>query len=211
MKLEKQFIDKCYHDAAILQYKSSLMNIGFNVEIEKSFNIDNLSFRADLYAYNENEQRIYEIKLIGKNNYQEGQNTKFKEIAERINAKPFIVYVSPPTEKQIDIDDIELEEIIYDYLINNIPSELDTLSTHTSIDSIYIIEINGIEISKDSLVIKGDATISVELQYGSDGDCVRGNGLEYSDDFPMEFVITLDYKWYTTDFQYSIDTSGWYE
>lgn len=35
MKLNKKYLNKCYHDAMILQYKDDLEREGFKTEIEK--------------------------------------------------------------------------------------------------------------------------------------------------------------------------------
>lgn len=93
------------------------------------------------------------------------------------------------------------------------PSELNTLSTHTSIDVIEIDDLTSIEIVDSAITIDGYATISVELQYGSDSDMRRGDGGQYADSFPMSFSVKLEYdeNYAVESIEYKIDTSSFYE
>ena len=52
---------------------------------------------------------------------------------------------------------------------------------------------------------------NVDLQYGSDSDCERGDGGEFSDNFPISFTIVLDNDHNIEDIDYKIDTSDWYD
>lgn len=209
MKLNRKYLNKCYHDAMILQYKDELRKEGFITESEREFSFEGKRFEVDLYAKKGEEKRIYEFKLIGKKEYQKGQITKFKELAKIINAKPFVVYVNPPIEKEISFDD--LVGIINDYFINEeIPSQLDELSTHTSIDCVEVDEILSLVIEKLLITVTGLATINVNLQYGSNHDCDCGDGDECNDSFPLAFTIKLDHEYNIENIEYEIDTSEWY-
>ena len=48
MKLDKRYLNKCYHDAMIMQYKDTLREDGFEVLTEERFTINNNTFEADL-------------------------------------------------------------------------------------------------------------------------------------------------------------------
>ncbi|OEF98276.1 hypothetical protein [Desulfuribacillus alkaliarsenatis] len=210
MKLDKIYLNKCYHDAMILQYKQELKNEGFLTESEKIFDFNGKRFKVDLYAVKDGEKRIYEFRIVGKGRFQKGIITKFKEFAESTNAKPYVVYVKPPIEKQIIFE--ELDQIISGYFIEEgIPSELDVLSTHTTIDYIEVNEILSVAIEKSLITVSGEAIVYVNLQYGSDRDCEYGDGAEYSDSFPLTFTVELDCDHNIKTIKYEVDTSNWYE
>lgn len=169
----------------------------------------NETFEVDLYAEKGQEKRIYEFKLVGKKQYQKGQVKRFKELAEIIDAKSFVVYVNLPTQKEIIFND--LDGIIYDYFTNeNFPAELDELSTHTTIDIIEVDEITSIDVNKTLIRIEGYSTISVILQYGSDRDFNRGYGVRHCEKFPLTFEIELDLDYSIKKIEYEIDKSDWY-
>jgi hypothetical protein len=64
--------------------------------------------------------------------------------------------------------------------------------------------------------VKGDGVISVELQFGSDGDQDNGDGFKNYDKFPFDFEITLSYNSkkeleITEVDKLNIDTSSYYD
>ena len=66
-----------------------------------------------------------------------------------MGAKLYIVYLEIPRSKEVNFEG--LDQIIYEDLLNDFPSEIDGLSTHTTIENIEDLEINSINIS-DSIV-----------------------------------------------------------
>ena len=81
-----------------------------------------------------------------------------------------------------------LDEYIQNYFIENIPSELDILSTHTCIIGLSDIELNDIDNDEEHISFECTGMIDCSLQYGSDGDCQRGDGLESSNSFPFSLT-----------------------
>lgn len=209
MKLDRNLLLRCYHDTVILQYKKTLEKQGFIVFSEHKI----FGMEVDLYAEKDLEKRVYEFKMIGNKKYIKGRLSKFKEVVESNGATPYIIYINPPTEKEIIFDDLGM--YLTEYFMNeDLPSELDALSTHTTIDVIEIDELISIEISNSEISTQGVANINVELQYGSDADGRRGDGIEYTDNFPMKFDVKLeqdDDGYYITEIEYKIDTSSFYE
>lgn len=167
----------------------------------------------DLYAYKGDEKRIYEFKYYKNTssiNTKKSNLKTIKKYAETIGAEAFIVYLTPLKEKTIEFEDLESK--ILGYIVEeDFPAELDSLSTHTSIKSIYIDSINSISISETSINISGDATISVSLQYGSNSDLQNGDGDESSESFPMTFDADLDCNLNIIKCQYEIDTDDFYK
>jgi hypothetical protein len=66
--------------------------------------------------------------------------------------------------------------------------ELDILSTHTRPQEADAIEVQIEDIDTEYITFSGNGNVICDLQYGSDGDCRRGDGLEFSDSFPFTFL-----------------------
>lgn len=113
----------------------------------------------------------------------------------------------------IDLIDDELVERMY----LDTYDELDILSTHTSIEKYYILDYKISRISEDLITCTTTGNVSARLQYGSDGDQRRGDGMISSMEFPFtaEFSCRLceegivDYVVEQTSI--SIDTDSFYE
>jgi len=65
--------------------------------------------------------------------------------------------------------------------------ELDMLSTHTRPEGVEEVKVEARNSAGGSVTFKGCGNVRCDLQYGSDGDCHRGDGLEQSDSFPFTF------------------------
>jgi len=94
--------------------------------------------------------------------------------------------------------------------ISDFLGELDMLSTHTrptgAEDIAFLIKC----IDKKYVYFDGTGSVSCDLQYGSDGDCSRGDGVEWEDSFPFSFegrANVMDLKLTVTKENISIDTS----
>jgi hypothetical protein len=208
MRLSRDNLVMAYHNAMIMQYANELEGNGFVVTQEHG----NGSHSYDLYAEKGSDKRIYEFKLVGKNPYVKGQLSRFKEYAASINATPYVVHVNPPMEKSIEMG--TLGEVLTAYFIHSdIPGELDSLSTHTSIEAVDVNIIHSVDITKEGITASGEAVISVRLQYGSDADCKRNDGAEDSASFPMSFTVKMssNFEFDEGDIEYHIDTSSFYE
>ena len=165
----------------------------------------NNDIAIDLFAKKGDEKRLYEFKYHKTHNDIKSKKSAIiekKKYAEVIGAKFLVVY--------LEFEDLESK--ILGYIVEeDFPEELDSLSTHTSIKSIYIDSINSISISETSINISGDATISVSLQYGSKSDLQNGDGDESSESFPMTFDADLDCNLNIIKCQYEIDTDDFYK
>lgn len=67
---------------------------------------------------------------------------------------------------------------------------LDTLSSHTRPTGACDIEIEITVITKDEISFSGTGTVECDMQFGSDGDVRRGDGMEWGDSFPFKFSGT---------------------
>lgn len=110
---------------------------------------------------------------------------------------------------------MELQEKLSDVFTWDFFDELDLLSTHTRPQYAEDIEVVIDEIDKKKIAFSGTGSVLCELQYGSDGDCRRGDGLEIEDSYGFTFsgeALTSNPKEVTVDSSdISVDTSPFYE
>ncbi|MEQ3500944.1 hypothetical protein ABMY20_14395 [Tenacibaculum sp. SSH1-16] len=211
MEIKKKYLSKYLHDIAILQIKEDYENRGYEVYLEKRIG----KYIADIVAERKDDKVVLEIKT-GKMTSE--RRKKLSSIADYIKESGeyrfMVVVATPPKEKRLEIKNFE--EILWDYLFGNLPNEIYILSTHSRIDEIIEIDIDEIEINGNAIFVIGDGVLSVELQYGSDGDQLKGDGLKMFDSYPFNFKFTLEYDTdknlkITEVHNFEVDTSSFYE
>ena len=150
---------------------------------------------------------------------------KFKHQHDHILGMLFPFKVYEDTRASYDvIDEAEtvLSEAISDYFINEFPSEIDELSTHSGIEAVEVENISKIELFEDGTIhASGNGNIECTLQQGSNSDVRKDIGAVWEDSFPFTFTVILDAEYDTekphndrfsiSEIQYSIDASGYYE
>jgi hypothetical protein len=115
-------------------------------------------------------------------------------------------------ELQEAIDDASVSEVLSDTI-----QEIDELATHHSIDEIYVHSTVITRISHDTVYIKAEGTIGVELQYGSNSDWRRGDGAKISMSFPFGCELTCPTSSPDADFlkfepnSLEVDNRKWHE
>jgi len=144
--------------------------------------------------------------------------SRMKSIAAFIKEHPKdkfeVVFAYPPQDKIIQIENIG--DLFYDYFLNNMPSELDILSSHTFIDDVSDIEISEINVEADgTFQIKGVGSVGVELNYGSSSDEAAGDGSKLKDSYEFEFEAQVinkgpGHKQILNDVVVRIDTDSFY-
>ena len=189
MEIQKKYLGKYLHDIAIEQIADRYIQQGYTVTKEEKLG----NFRADIIARNGNEQIVIEIKAGKMTPEKKAQISGIADYIRDIGGYKFLVVIAtPPKEKKLEIDDFET--LITSYLHNELPSELDELSTHTKLLEVFDIDIDDITISGENIFVKGGGVVSIELNFGSDGDQNRGDGFKTFDKFPFDFEIILAYK-----------------
>ena len=181
MKIGMNEILRGIEYTAIQKITKELERDGFSINKEYSF--------FDLYAEKGDDKRIYEFK-IGKNRIQKRQFIALQEEAKRLGAKLYIVYLEIPRSKEVDFEG--LDQIIYEDLLNDFPSEIDALSNHTTIESIEDIEIDSINISDSIVKLTGSGTINVHLQFGSRSDLKNNDAVEDVGSVDFFFKLSVD-------------------
>lgn len=97
------------------------------------------------------------------------------------------------------------------YLINNLPNELDELSSHTGVDEVADVDIDEIELNSDGAInVTGSAVVTVSIQLGSDSDNKGDENMHST--FPFTFKLALEWnkKWLieeSEDIDIQIDTT----
>ncbi len=91
----------------------------------------------------------------------------------------------------------EIEKFLYDDISNHVyndylDSELDLLSTHTSVDDVLIKEFSIEDITNDFIYIMGTAELDTCLQYGSYSEFCRGEGAVFNMSFDLDFSVKIN-------------------
>ena len=111
----------------------------------------------------------------------------------------------------------EINQEILSATIYETYSDIDILSTHSSIENYCIDSIIVDDITSQEVVLKVSGSVDVRLQYGSDGDQKRGDGYVTNMDIPYEASVSADIKASLKKFhlngniQFDFDTNPYYE
>ena len=146
--------------------------------------------------------------------------TKDREMSESINTmletiREIMDLVHKGEEWFIDTLNIHLKEkLSYQFWLTTF-DDLDCLSTHTRPSGVEDVEVKVSSINEEYINFEGTALVECDLQYGSDGDCRRGDGIESSGSYPFTFVGHAEVKSpetvYVDEADINIDTSPFYE
>lgn len=206
MRLNSNYLNKSYYVATMLQYNDELKKEGFQTETKKTFLLDGEAFVADLYAENEEEKRVYDFQLTGRKDEKSERTAALKRLCVNIGAKPIVIYVKPPVEKQIVFD--ELETILNDYFLSgDIPVELSDLSLDTCVNAVKIDEILTASFEKSLVSLSGCACIFVTLRHALEKGGESGDDFVCCEHFPLSFDIGLDCDYNCKTLEYEIDLS----
>jgi len=84
----------------------------------------------------------------------------------------------------------EINQSLIEDAIYNTNNDIEILSTHSSVEHFFVQSVNVENLTFEMCSIKCAGKVNVRLQYGSDGDQVRGNG--YVTDMKFPFSATMD-------------------
>ncbi len=207
MKIRQEFVNKHWLLAAAEEVEEKYKDDGYVVEREREIE----SYKTDLTAKRGNELIVIEFK---NGPWDAKKSSRVKQlrnhVVHELGGKFNLVWAMPPKEKSIEIEDFEQKLLMA--LINDFPSEIDSLSTHTQIEEISDAFISDIAVRKNIIEIKGMGTIEAELNWGSDSDRDNDAGGTFSDSYPFEFELILNDKHEIIDIVcLKIDTSSFYE
>jgi hypothetical protein len=103
---------------------------------------------------------------------------RFLNLISAIETSRMLVDQDIAVEIQSHFDDIFTSEFF---------DALDILSTHTRPQGASDVEIEDVTFDENWIEFTGKGSVDCDLQYGSDGDVERGDGVESSDSFPFTF------------------------
>lgn len=189
MEIKKKYLEKYLHDIAIEQLVDEYEEMGYKVSKNENIGI----YQADIIARKDKDIFVIEIKS-GKMTPE--KKNRIQKLANYIQNKGeykfLLVIASPPKEKSLEI--LEIENLFEESFNLDLPSELDSLSTHSRVSSVSDVDIDEIKIENENINVKGSGVVSIDLQFGSDGDNLRADGYLSEESFPFNFDITLCYN-----------------
>lgn len=77
------------------------------------------------------------------------------------------------------------QEVLRDVLYGEVNDELDRLSTHTSVEGVDLYSLKITSMDAETIRYEGRGNVDVRLQYGSDSDVERDDGVVSSDSYPL--------------------------
>lgn len=208
MKLGLNEVSEGIYLAAKNKVVKQLQHEGFAVYSEYPLE-NNDRYRLDLFAQKGSDKRIYEFKL-GKRRIQKSQFLFLQEYARKIGARLFIIYLETPSSKEITFHGIK--DIIFKDFQNDTPDELLNLASRVYIDDIDNIMIHSIDVNGDIIILDGDGTVYIEIEYDSRSDMRNRDGLNEKLQFDFYFRLKLNhYNRKIIHSYYKIDTTWYYE
>ena len=115
-----------------------------------------------------------------------------------------------PQSKDISFDGIE--RILWNDLSQDPPQEICELATHFYIKEVENVDISHIDLTNELVHLSGNASLLVELQFGSHSDRRNGDGFEETVEFEFTFRLKLDVAERSIlHSYYKFDTSWYYQ
>jgi hypothetical protein len=106
-----------------------------------------------------------------------------------------------------------LDQAAIDALLYETIQEIDELASHHSIGEIYVANTWVENIGSDGITYCAEGSLDITLQWGSNSDVRRGDGVEVGECFPFrcEIQVSLDDIWDLSGAEttYYIDRKGW--
>jgi Predicted pPIWI-associating nuclease len=84
------------------------------------------------------------------------------------------------------------QDAVTDMLFDNVHAELDELSTHTSVSQVLVEQVQIEELDSKKVTISVSGSVDCQLQYGSDMDYGKGDGVRSMDSFPFRCEYKAD-------------------
>ena len=113
------------------------------------------------------------------------------------------------------LDPIEeaLDDSVVDAMVSDSLAELDELATHFSLDEVYVHQTVVHMIGSETIIYRATGSVDVTLQWGSNGDLRRGDGMELDQSFPFycDIETPLDEPWdlRMAEVTCGVDTREW--
>jgi hypothetical protein len=187
MKIREEIARKYWEQAAVEETRLQYLEQGYEVETQALLG----QHTADLVARRGKEIVVAEFKSGPWSPEKDRAVAALRNHSvHTLGAQFVMIWAPPPVERIIEVEG--LEEHLCNYLMDNLPSELDELSTHTQIEEVTDVSLSSIVLGPSTMEIRGTALVGVQLVYGSESDRAHDNGAEMGDSFPFQFSLTLN-------------------
>ena len=105
----------------------------------------------------------------------------------------------------------EIDDQAVNALIMETIQDVDELAPHHSVEEVYVEDTRVVSLTHDTIYFKATGTLAVGLQWGSNSDVSRGDGIELDANFPFEVTMQspIDDVSSFYEVEYSVDTSTW--
>ncbi|MEZ0540904.1 hypothetical protein [Fibrella arboris] len=207
MQIRPQYLQRYMHDIAVEQLMADYQAKGYQVAKEEKVG----EYRADLVARKADEVVVFEVKVGKMTPQKRAQIVGLGDyVRAQKNYKFLVVVATPPKPKKIAIPN--LDELLYEYIVDHFPDELNSLSSLTRIENVVDTIVDELTLLEEGgFEAKGTGTVEIELQYGPTNDASLSD-----DSFPFTFEIKLnqnDRNELILDevIQLHVDTSSWDE
>ena len=163
--------------------------------------------KYDLVAERGNEKIVFEVKARARLKQESAQIRRLRKMAHQQGYNEFrLVVVNPPREVSVEIEG--LSQILLNHLVENMPEELNELSTNTRIEDVSDLEFDSVSMSGEGIRVRGTGVADVVLEYGGGEE---RDGLRTREGYPLTFDILLDESRSVEDVEIQVDTSSFYE
>jgi hypothetical protein len=106
-----------------------------------------------------------------------------------------------------------LDEAAVDTLVGDTIAEVDELASHHSIEEVYVDNVAVHAIGPDTVIYRATGSVAVILQWGSNSDVSRGDGIELDQSFPFrcDIEVPLSELWDLSfgEVTCGVDTGEW--
>ena len=174
MEITKHYKIKAAIEAAIAEMTDSYQKQGYEVRTDYKLG----DFLVDLYCEKERNKFAFEFKA--REGFDNSRIEAMRNIAKENDIHFRVVIVRIPVDKHIYVEGIE--ETLEQQFNNDMPSELDCLSTHTRVVEVEKAVLTSLELkSLDKIEISGNSEVIVELCFDNDdGSC-------FTESYPFTF------------------------
>jgi len=161
----------------------------------------------DLVANNGQRKVAIEVQARAALAGRAEQITRQREVAQKHGYNFQLFIVNPPLEKKIVFEELDL--LLFQHFVNQIPEALDQLSSRTTIDNVKRLEISAITVTREGFHLTGVGMVEVTLAYGT-GE--GRDGISWEASFPFDFAMSINQQFDIVEVEnLAFDTSGFDE
>ncbi len=184
MEIREDYQRKGSERATLLELEDRYKSMGYLVYEDYRFG----KFVCDLYVEKDDVKIAFEIKSRQICNNSKQHMDAMRQYLQKMGVHYRVVIAPRPVQRQIVVE--EIEQTIFQALLDNLPSELDSLSTHTVPQEVEEVFIDSIKLNKGGLIeITGSSEVVVDLEYDNLGD----EELMFTESIPFNFNGILEY------------------